>query len=314
MASRHPDQLLIPFRGICRQCRQQRSRLLPAASIQSQRQQRKPFSTTRFCGDELQEYADTAAAARDSPRSTAAPPFDLDTFPVAPNRPARIIPASPSYFTASPQFNDNVLLLRSLLREFEDLPTVPSDQAPRAAWLKLASYRSRLGEPVTASKYSKLLQLLARLNRIHPKLQTQRLHQVMDLFRRPHVAGLQKPSPGQLDEDGRAHGMGRRKESSAKVYLVEGSGEVMVNGRSVIQAFPRLHDRESALWALKVTGRLDKYNVFALASGGGITGQAESVTLALARALMVHEPALKPTLRKGEHILLLLPIRCLILI
>ena len=125
----------------------------------------------------------------------------------------------------------------------------------------------------------------------------------MDRFRRPDVVGLQKPPPGKLDKDGRANGMGRRKESSAKVQLVEGSGEVMINGRSIVQAFPRLHDRESALWALKVTGRMDKYNVFALVSGGGITGQAESITLALARALMVHEPALKPTLRKGEYIL-----------
>lgn len=117
---------------------------------------------------------------------------------------------------------------------------------------------------------------------------------------------MQKPPPRELDEDGRAYGMGRRKECTARVYLVEGTGEVMINGRSVVQAFPRLHDRESALWALKVTGRMDKYNVFAIAQGGGVTGQAESITLALARALMVHEPALKPTLRKGESSLLLL--------
>ena len=94
--------------------------------------------------------------------------------------------------------------------------------------------------------------------------------------------------------------MGRRKESSAKVYLVEGTGEVLVNGKSLVQLFPRLHDRESALWALKVTERMDKYNVFALVEGGGVTGQAESITLALAKALLVHEPALKPALRRGK--------------
>lgn len=138
----------------------------------------------------------------------------------------------------------------------------------------------------------------------------------MDRFRRPGVVGLQKPKPGVLDSDGRAAGMGRRKESSARVYLVEGTGEVMINGRSVVQAFPRLHDRESALWALKVTGRLDKYNVFAIVGGGGLTGQAESVTLAVARALMVHEPALKPTLRKGKWFFRLLSLffGCLVLI
>lgn len=97
-------------------------------------------------------------------------------------------------------------------------------------------------------------------------------------------------------------GIGRRKESTAKVFLVEGTGEVLVNGHSIVQAFPRTHDRESALWALKITQRMDKYNVFALVSGGGVTGQAESLTLALAKALLVHEPALKPALRRGKHI------------
>jgi small subunit ribosomal protein S9 len=299
MASNNPGQLFRPLQSICRQCRRRTSRLLPIAPI---RQPRKPFSTTTSLNDELQAYVEAESAARDSYNITAAPPFELDSRPVSANVPARILPASPSYFTASPQFNDNVLLLRSLLREYETLPTVPSDQAPKATWLKLAAYRSRLGEPVTSGKYSKVLQLLSRLNRIHPKLQTTKLRKVLEMFRRPDAVSLQKPPPPTLDEEGRASGVGRRKESSAKVYLVEGTGEVMVNGRNIVQAFPRLHDRESALWALKITGRMDKYNVFALTHGGGLTGQAESITLGLARALMVHEPALKPTLRKGKHI------------
>jgi small subunit ribosomal protein S9 len=67
----------------------------------------------------------------------------------------------------------------------------------------------------------------------------------------------------------------------------------------LVQAFPKLHDRESAVWPLKVTNRLDKYNVFVIAHGGGLTGQAESITLGLSKALLVQEPALKPVLRKG---------------
>ncbi len=300
MASSQSSQFLLPFRSICRQCRQRASRLSPAYFLQ-----RKPFSTNPSHADTLSTYVDaeaSAVAAKDGLTITAAPPLDLDNqLPVPPNRPARIIPASPSYFTALPQFNDDVLLLRSLLREYQSLPTVPNDQVPYSSWLKLATYRSRLGEPISSGKYSRVLQLLARLNKIHPKLQTTKLQEVLDKFRRPGAVGIQKPPPGKLDSEGRAYGVGRRKESSAAVHLVEGNGEVLVNGRGVLQAFPRLHDRESALWALKVTGRMDKYNVFALTSGGGITGQAESITLALGRALIVHEPALKPTLRKGEH-------------
>ena len=126
----------------------------------------------------------------------------------------------------------------------------------------------------------------------------------MDRFRRPGSEELQKANPGKIDEYGRSVAIGRRKESAAKVYLVEGAGEVLVNGRNIVQVFPRLHDRESALWALKATERMDKYNVFAMVAGGGVTGQAESITLAVAKALLVHEPALKPALRRGKSPLL----------
>lgn len=108
------------------------------------------------------------------------------------------------------------------------------------------------------------------------------------------------PNPGTIDEDGKASGVGRRKSSSAKVYLVQGNGEVLVNGNRINAVFGRVHDRESALWALKATGRLDKYNVWALVTGGGTTGQAEAVMLGAAKALMVHEPMLKPALRRGK--------------
>ena len=103
-----------------------------------------------------------------------------------------------------------------------------------------------------------------------------------------------------IDADGKAYGIGRRKASSAKVFLVQGEGRVLVNGKSLNTAFGRIHDRESALWALKSTGRLDKYNVWALVKGGGTTGQAEAITLGAAKALMIFEPALKPALRRGE--------------
>ena len=79
-----------------------------------------------------------------------------------------------------------------------------------------------------------------------------------------------------------------------------------MNGKSINQAFARIHDRESALWALKATGRMDKYNVWALVNGGGLTGQAESITLAVAKALLVHEPSLKPALRRGMFVLFFL--------
>jgi small subunit ribosomal protein S9 len=81
---------------------------------------------------------------------------------------------------------------------------------------------------------------------------------------------------------------------------VEGTGEILVNGKTLSEVFGRVHDRESAVWALMVTDRIDKYNIWALVEGGGTTGQAEALTLAVAKGLLAHEPALKPALRKGN--------------
>ena len=167
-------------------------------------------------------------------------------------------------------------------------------------WLSLVPYRTQTGEQVASSKYAKLVALLNRLKRIQPRFHSQEIKEMMDKFRRPGAREVTKAKPGKIDTYGTAVAVGRRKESSAKAYLVEGTGEVLVNGRSLVQTFPRPHDRESALWALKITERMDKYNAFVLVSGGGVTGQAESVTLALAKALLVHEPALKPALRRGK--------------
>ena len=125
------------------------------------------------------------------------------------------------------------------------------------------------------------------------------LKEAMEIYKRDIDPYAVTKRPNIIDADGRAYGVGRRKSSSAKVYLVQGEGEVLVNGKSINSAFGRIHDRESALWALKATSRIDKYNVWALVSGGGSTGQAEAITLGAAKALMVFEPALKPALRRG---------------
>lgn len=237
----------------------------------------------------------------------AAPEINFEQFDSVP---ARIVPASPSYFTASPIFNDNILSLQQILEKHQALPTLPADKAPRTIFMKLAQYRSTTGEKITASKYARVLNLLSRLNKIPPNMRPKDVQGVLRRFERLGAAQAPKARPGKFDEYGRTVGVGRRKESTARVYLVEGTGEVLINGKSIVQAFPRMHDRESAMWPLKISERMDKYNVFALVNGGGITGQAESVTLALARALLVQEPALKPALRRGKRPILFHIVPC----
>jgi hypothetical protein len=179
--------------SMCSHCRRQR--------IQSRTQQgkffiaphRRPFTTTKKSYAELQ--------------IRAAPEIDIERTEVAP---ARILPRSPSYFTASPVFNDHVLLLQFLVKKHQSLPTAPPSQIPRAAWLKLAQYRSSIGEQVAASKYSRVLLLLTRLNKIHPRICPKEVRDILKYFRRPGAEAIKKAKPGTIDEHGRSTGIGRR--------------------------------------------------------------------------------------------------------
>lgn len=237
---------------------------------------------------------------------TAAPPIDFDQQDGRRGggkkllRTLRVVPASPSYFSAKPTFNDDIISLTALLRKVATLPTISTTEAPKVAWKTIDQYRIMTNEPVKTQRYHKMLYILRRLNCIHPALMPQEVIDAMQRYKKASQPGDIAPKPGVIDELGRAKGVGRRKTSSAVAWLVEGEGEVLVNGKSLAQFFGRLHDRESAVWALKATQRLDKYNVWGLVTGGGVTGQAEALTLAVAKALLVHEPALKPALRRGE--------------
>ena len=161
-------------------------------------------------------------------------------------------------------------------------------------------YRTIVGEPVKQARYSELIRLVKWLSRIQPALMPEEVPRLVDRFKKdvqPQI-GLEKPRV--IDELGRARGVGRRKASTAVAWLVDGEGEVLINGKSLTDYFGRVRHRESAIFGLKATGRVDKYNVWVLAKGGGLTGQAEATTLAVAKALLVHEPLLKPILRRGE--------------
>ncbi|KAL8997462.1 MAG: hypothetical protein Q9169_003242 [Polycauliona sp. 2 TL-2023] len=278
MATKLTSSLPLRFLHRCPQCRTHFARPIQSPSTSH------PFSTTRSKG------------------AIAAPAIDFsstDRFPAPNIQNARVVPASPSYFSGRPDFTDNLLSLQALLRKYQTLPTVAPGQAPRVAWRTVSQYRLLVGEPVRASKYHQVIEVLKRLNQIHPAVMPPDLHEAMQIYKRDVNPYAFVKRPAIIDTDGRACGIGRRKSSSAKVYLVQGEGEILVNGKSINDIFGRIHDRESALWPLKATNRVDKYNVWALVSGGGTTGQAEALTLGTAKALMVHEPNLKPALRRA---------------
>lgn len=213
---------------------------------------------------------------------------------------ARHMPTTGSYFSREPIFNDLHVRLFKLLAKYHDLPMVKPSDAPQVPWLKLELVRHQTGEPIKATHFSKVMQVAKRLNLIEPSIRPPEIDTALKLLSRPIESIMSQRTPTVVDKHGRAVGVGRRKVSTARAFVVEGTGEVLINGKPLSEAFGRIHDRESAIWALTSTERLDKYNVWAIVRGGGTTGQAEATTMAIANGLVAHEPALKTALRQGK--------------
>jgi small subunit ribosomal protein S9 len=90
---------------------------------------------------------------------------------------------------------------------------------------------------------------------------------------------------------------GRRKTSVARAYVTPGTGNIVVNGRDYKQYFstPTLHYYVTQ--SLKVSNAHENYDVKVNVAGGGITGQAQAIRLAIAKALVEINPDLKKDLR-----------------
>ncbi|MBI3332582.1 MAG: 30S ribosomal protein S9 [Candidatus Omnitrophica bacterium] len=92
---------------------------------------------------------------------------------------------------------------------------------------------------------------------------------------------------------------GRRKEAVAKVKLIPGTGQILVNGRALQDYFPRQHLQTFVQEPLKATQTSSKFDCVAQVAGGGLAGQAGAVRQGLSRALVVADQTLKSVLRKG---------------
>lgn len=104
--------------------------------------------------------------------------------------------------------------------------------------------------------------------------------------------------------DNRYHeGIGRRKESSARVRLMTGTGTFIVNEKEVEAYFTRLGDVADIIKAFEITNQSqDKYDVTVLVNGGGVTGQRDAVKLGLARALVKMDEELRSPLRRNGYL------------
>lgn len=82
------------------------------------------------------------------------------------------------------------------------------------------------------------------------------------------------------------HAIGRRKSAIARVYLTEGTGEIVINKRTLADYFPSELVQFVVKQPLNLLGVAEKYNIKATLCGGGYTGQSQALRLAIARALV----------------------------
>ncbi|MBN1897993.1 MAG: 30S ribosomal protein S9 [Spirochaetes bacterium] len=94
-------------------------------------------------------------------------------------------------------------------------------------------------------------------------------------------------------------GTGRRKEATASVYLLDGTGNIVINKKPLEKYFSRSVYVKDVKLPLELTSTDKNYDVFVRAKGGGQSGQAEAIRLAIARALVLSNPKFRPALKKA---------------
>jgi len=102
--------------------------------------------------------------------------------------------------------------------------------------------------------------------------------------------------------DTQFYGTGRRKTSTARVYLKHGSGSITVNKRPLDRFFGRKTAQMIVRQPLELMNMVDRFDVDVTVSGGGTTGQAGAIRHGLTRALMAYDESLRPQLRKAGFV------------
>lgn len=98
------------------------------------------------------------------------------------------------------------------------------------------------------------------------------------------------------------YGTGRRKTSTARVYLRPGTGSITVNSRDLDKFFGRKTARMIVRQPLEMTDLTDKFDVTVSVTGGGTTGQAGAIRHGLTRALLAYDDSLRQSLRRAGFV------------
>jgi len=95
---------------------------------------------------------------------------------------------------------------------------------------------------------------------------------------------------------------GRRKEAVARVWMMPGSGKVMINHRDIDNYFGRATSKMILRQPLELTSNTANFDIYANVFGGGLSGQADAIKLGITRALMIVNPALRSGLKAAGYV------------
>jgi len=98
------------------------------------------------------------------------------------------------------------------------------------------------------------------------------------------------------------YGTGRRKSSTARVYLTKGSGKITINKKDLEGYFGRPTARMVVMQALEKVEMVDTFDINISVKGGGITGQSGAIRHGITRALMQYDETLRPSLRAAGFV------------
>ena len=98
------------------------------------------------------------------------------------------------------------------------------------------------------------------------------------------------------------YGTGRRKSSTARVFIKQGTGNIVINKRSLDEYFGRPTSRMVVKQPLELVEMVEKLDLYITVKGGGISGQAGAIRHGITRALMEFDETLRPALRAAGYV------------
>lgn len=216
----------------------------------------------------------------------------------------RVVPKDTTFYMSNPPHEESMRHLNNLLRKHINLPTVSREETTPVSWMTLQEYSAiGGGSRLKPIQYKSLVKVLTRLSLIDPQLMPNEIWEGLRPFVRDRGSKSLSITQKELDEYGRASAIGRRKTSSVCIYVTKNTesaqGQVLVNGKSITEYFPRLVDRDAMLYPLKAVDLTGQFNIFATVQGGGLTGQSNAIALGIARGIVMHNPLLKSRLHRA---------------